>query len=717
MGKTLVLAEKPSVGRDIARVLGCGGNNRSYKEGSEYIVTWAMGHLVQLASPERYGQQYEVWSLETLPMIPNPFKLEVIGKTSQQYKQVKQLLHRKDVSQVVIATDAGREGELVARWILELAGCRKPIKRLWISSVTDQAIRNGFKHLVDGRLYEDLYQSAVARAEADWIVGLNASRALTCKFNDSLSCGRVQTPTLGIVNDRDQEIKHFKSEKLYGLTLQSAGLTYQMVDKKSQGIRSRDKNHIEAVCKDLDKGQLKITKVHVSEKSKYAQGLFDLTALQQEASSRYDFSAKETLRIMQGLYEKHKILTYPRTDSKYLTEDIVPTLGERLRSIQIGPFKPYVTSILKQPVKSHKSFVDNSKVTDHHGIIPTEEPVDLSALSAKEYKIYDLVVRRFLSVLMKPSKYKQTYIEATCGNQNFSYKEARLVEAGFEALYEKVLTDSANVGVKSGMSYPITSIKIDEADTKPPSRFTEGTLLGAMENPGKYMDAKDARLKKTLKETGGLGTVATRADIIEKLFNHNYMEKKGKYIYMTSRGKQLLSLVPEALKKPDLTADWELQLKHIAAGKVKKAQFIETLIKYTRTAVTTIKSSDAKYKHDNVVSEKCPDCGGMMLSKDSKHGKSLVCSDRNCGYRKNISKATNARCPKCHKKLSLVGEGEGKRFVCKCGYKETMGHFNEKRKKKKQQMGKRDVNRYLNKQSKEDESFNNPFKDLLGKLD
>lgn len=611
-----------------------------------------------------------------------------------------------------------RECELVARWILEHAGCKKPVKRLWISSVTDQAIRKGFDSLKDGRDYYSLFQAAVARAQADWLVGLNASRALTCKFNDSLSCGRVQTPTLGMVNEREQQIQNFKPQKLYGMKVTAGGAAFVLTDAKGNPLRTKDHSHIQKAESAVKGGKLTVKTVNIKERKKFAPPLYDLTSLQQEASSRFDFSAKETLRIMQGLYETHKILTYPRTDSKYLSSDIVPTLRERLRSIQIGPYKSHVTGVLKSDIKASKHFVDDSRVSDHHAIIPTEEVVDLSALSAKEFKIYDLVVKRFLGVLMKPSIHRQTSVDAVSGDHSFRYQHSELVDAGFEVLLDSEKSDSAGTpDFKMGEDFQIISASISEKLTEPPSRFTEGTLLGAMENPMAFMATSDGSKKNTLKETGGLGTVATRADIIEKLFNHNYMEKKGKSIYMTNRGKQLLKLVPEALKTPDLTAEWEHQLGLIAKGSRNRKSFIDELTSYTREIVTAIKNIEVSYRHDNVVSEKCPECGGKMLMKDNKYGKSVVCSDRNCGYRKNLSKSTNARCPNCHKKMSLVGEGEGKRFVCKCGYKEKLQSYNEKRQQKKKQAGKRDVNRYLNKQNKEEESFNNPFKDLLGKIE
>ena len=356
--KHLVIAEKPSVARDIARVLGCGKKTNSYMEGKDYIVTWALGHLVTLADPEEYGEQYKSWSMDTLPMLPERWKLVVIRQTSKQYHAVKEQLFRKDVSDVIIATDAGREGELVARWILEKAGNKKPLKRLWISSVTDKAIREGFAHLRPGKDYENLYHAAVARAESDWVVGINATRALTCKYNAQLSCGRVQTPALAMIAAREDEIRRFKPQPYYGLKASAGGITFTWTDSRTGSGRTFDREKVDSIRRGNTK-KLHVSVVKKKSKKTYSPALYDLTALQREADQRYGYSAKETLNIMQRLYENHKVLTYPRTDSRYLTSDMTGTLKERLKACAVGPYRKTAARLSMQEIRANKSFVDN----------------------------------------------------------------------------------------------------------------------------------------------------------------------------------------------------------------------------------------------------------------------------------------------------------------------------------------------------------------------
>ena len=397
--KSVVLAEKPSVARDIARVLNCGKKLNGALEGNQYVVTWALGHLVTLADPEEYDKKYKEWKIEDLPLMPKKMELVVIKQTAKQYQAVKAQLFRKDVNEIIIATDAGREGELVARWILEKSHCRKPVKRLWISSVTDKAIKEGFAHLKDGREYEPLYDAAVSRAEADWLVGINATRALTCKYNAQLSCGRVQTPTLAMIAAREEEIRQFKPQEYYGLTLMAGGLRFSWQDEKSGSRRSFSKERMEDMKSRIGNGILEIKEIEKTGKKTYAPGLYDLTELQRDANKKFGFSAKETLNIMQRLYENHKVLTYPRTDSRYIGSDIVPTIKERLKACAVGPYRKIAGPLSMRPVKANKSFVDDKKVSDHHAIIPTEQFVQLDHMTNEERKIYDLVIRRFCGVL------------------------------------------------------------------------------------------------------------------------------------------------------------------------------------------------------------------------------------------------------------------------------------------------------------------------------
>lgn len=720
MSKRLVLAEKPSVGRDIARVLNCTKQGNGYLEGKDYIVTWALGHLVTLADPEAYDVKYKSWNLEDLPMLPKQFKLVVIPKTSKQFKAVKEQMLRKDVSEIIIATDAGREGELVARWIIEKVGVKKPIKRLWISSVTDKAIQQGFKTLKDGRNYDNLYSSAIARSEADWIVGMNATRALTTKHNAQLSCGRVQTPTLAMIAKREEEIKQFKPKTYYGLTAISQGIKWTWQDGKSKDIKTFNEERIGQLFKSLQGQSVQIEKVAKTEKKVYAPGLYDLTELQRDANRMFGFSAKETLSIMQKLYEHHKVLTYPRTDSRYISTDIVETLPERLKAVAIGPYRAVANQLLKGKLVTNKSFVDDKKVSDHHAIIPTEQTALLTDLSDKERKIFDLVVKRFLAVLSKPFVYEQTTLTAKIGSETFVAKGKRVLSLGFKEIYshqDEEADDHQNLPlVEAGTILPILKIIQTSGRTQPPAYFNEATLLSAMENPARFMNGVSSDVVKTLNETGGLGTVATRADIIEKLFNSFMIEKKGQEIHLTSKGRQLLDLAPTDLKSPELTGEWEQKLSDIASGKLKRQSFVNQMREYATTVVQEIKGSDAKYKHDNLTTTKCPECGKPMLAVNGKRGKMLVCQDRECGTRKTISQITNSRCPNCHKKLELRGEGENRMFACVCGHREKLSTYNKRKQEQKKQGSKRDVQKYLREQEKNSEPMNSALADALANL-
>ena len=434
MSKTLVLAEKPSVGRELARVLKCSRKSDGCLIGDKYIVTWALGHLVTLADPEAYGDEYKTWSLETLPMLPGKMKLEVIKQTSKQYSIVKRQLRSSEVSSVIIATDAGREGELVARWIIEKSGVKKPIKRLWISSQTDKAIKEGFQKLRDGKEYYNLYMAAQARAEADWLVGLNVTRALTCKFNAQLSAGRVQTPTLALLVQRENEIKKFVPKEYYTIEA-DIGKLFVSWRSKDGGLSTFDREKAERISKEIKGKPFKLTSLRSSDKQTYAPMLYDLTELQRDANKLYGYSPKQTLNIMQKLYEQHKALTYPRTDSRYLTDDIVPTLNERLRAVTIGDTKAAAEDILRRKLKINKSCINNSKVSDHHAIIPTEQKVPMISLSTEEKRIYNLVVKRFLACFMGPYKYKKIKAEFECESEKFTAGGKEEVSLGWKAVY------------------------------------------------------------------------------------------------------------------------------------------------------------------------------------------------------------------------------------------------------------------------------------------
>lgn len=730
MGKTLVLAEKPSVGRDLARVLGCNNKGNGFFESGMYIVTWALGHLVTLADPEAYNEKYKAWRIEDLPMLPASLKLVVIKQTGRQFNVVKSLMLKNEVREIVVATDAGREGELVARWIMEKANIKKPLKRLWISSVTDKAIKDGFKNLRNGKDYDNLYASAVARAEADWLVGINATRALTCKFNAQLSCGRVQTPTVAIIAARETEINNFKPKTFYGIAAAANSIKLVWQDRQTKDIKTFDKEQCDKILAATQKNKnAKVVDVNKAYKKKFPPQLYNLTELQRDANRIFGFSAKETLSIMQGLYENHKVLTYPRTDSRFITTDLVDTLKDRVRACGQGPYRVKSLPVLKSTISTAKSFVDNSKVSDHHAIIPTEQPVSLGALSDKERKIFDLVVKRFLAALYPPFEYEQMTIKVKIGDEFFMARGKTVIKQGWKEVYENIfeeedadadekdnLAEQILPNLNKGDHLKILSIKQTRGETKPPPPFNEGSLLGAMENPAKYMAGENKDLIKILGETGGLGTVATRADVIEKLFNSFLIEKKGKDIFITSKGRQLLELVPGDLKSPALTASWEKKLDSIAKGSLKKDTFINEMKNYARIVVNEIKSSGQTFKHDNLTRNKCPECGKYLLEVNGKKGKMLVCPDRECGHRNLISQITNARCPQCRKKLELRGAGDGQIFTCKCGYREKLSAF-EKRRKETSGVSKKDVSNYLLGQKKvEDQPLNTALADALAKL-
>lgn len=732
MGKSLVLAEKPSVGREIARILNCREKGNGCLIGPKYIVSWALGHLVTLADPEKYDAKYKTWRMEDLPMLPEKMELMVIKETAKQYTAVKKLMQRPDLDELIIATDAGREGELVARWIIQKAGWRKPVKRLWISSQTDKAIKEGFSRLKPGREYENLWASAECRAQADWLVGLNVTRALTCKYNAQLSAGRVQTPTLALVVEREKEISAFIPKDYWTLSIFTPEFSLRWQDKHTGQTRIFDKNRAAALADKVNGQTAEILEVKKERKKEYPPLAYDLTELQRDANRRYGFSAKTTSAIMQQLYENHKLVTYPRTDSRYLSEDIVPTLPERLRSIAVVPYVEFVRSLLKGKLVTTKRLVDNAKVTDHHAIIPTEQPVQLAKLTRDEAKIYDLIVKRFLAVLFPAFEYEQTTVKAAVKGEVFTAKGKivkakgwQQVYAGTAALDDEEADTEADTEMEAGLSqllpeirrgeiYKINSVKVGAGKTKPPARYTEATLLSAMEHPGKLI--ANQRLREVLEDSRGLGTPATRAEIIEKLFNSFYMERRGKEIIPTSKGRQLIELVPPELKSPELTAKWEQQLVEISKGRANREAFVKGIRSYARELVAAVTGSQQSYRHDNLTRTKCPDCGKLLLQVKGKRGEMLICQDRECGYRKGLAVASNARCPECHKKMELRGEGEHKLFACGCGYREKLSAYTKRRAETGAgASNKREVEQYLRQQRRE-EPINTALADALAKL-
>lgn len=695
--KSLVLCEKPSVARDIARNIGANKNIKGCYEGNNYVVTWALGHLVTLQTPDKY-KEFNNINLEKLPMIPKIMKTEIIGKTFKQFKVIESALSRKDIKDVIIATDAGREGELVARHILEKAKNKKNIKRLWISSVTDKAIKDGFKNLKNGNDYLGLYYSGVARANADWLVGINASRALTLKYNVSLNCGRVQTPTLEMVRMREEKIKNFKSKNYYSYECEINGIKY------TSSNNDFDENFAnEYVLKNKNK-IVKNLVVNTKEKKSSPKKLYNLTDVQQIASNLFGLSPKQTLNIIQSLYDHHKILTYPRTDSRYITTDMISTLQDRIRAVSGGGYSKVCKELLASKKIYTKRIVDNSKVTDHHAIIPTEEKPNYSKLSDMELKIYNLITRRFLENLLPDSKYLEVTGNFELDKKIFSTKYTKYIDCGYK-IFEKDDFNSLDKIFKDGEVEKLSFVK---KQTLPPSYFTEGSLIYAMENPFEYVDNEEER--KILKDTNGIGTVATRADILEKLFNNDYLLLEKGNIKITNKAKQLLSLVPKKLKSPSLTAVWEKQLYSISKNKLNKDKFLKDIISYTYDFVNEIKNSEDKFKHDNISGKKCEKCNKFMLEVNKKGVNLLKCSNINCKNIKVISKLTNLRCNTCHKKMNLFGVGENATYRCVCGNSMKQKEVDKKIKDtKKDKASSKDIKKYMKKEVLE----NNALKDML----
>jgi DNA topoisomerase-3 len=640
--KSIVLAEKPSVGADLARVLQCTNKQKGFFEGSKYIVTWAMGHLVTLKEPGDYDNKYQEWHLEDLPMLPDQLGLKLMKRTGFQFNTISQLLKRNDVQEIIIATDAGREGELVARWILKIAHCSKPCKRLWISSQTERAIKEGFANLKPGTAYENLFQAAVCRAEADWLVGLNITRALTCKYEAQLSAGRVQTPTLAMMINREQEIKSFVP-KDYWLLKASFG-DYQGLWQDTKGnSRLFDLDKALALATKVQGQAGTIEDVRIQAKTQKPPQAYDLTELQRDANRQYSFPAQKTLNVLQGLYERHKIVTYPRTDSRYITTDIVETLKERLQNIAKEPYAKYVKPLLQKELNPGSHFVNNAKVSDHHALIPTEEPLNLTRLNGEEKAIFDLIAKRFIAVLYPDYKYEEITLTTLVQGERFITKGIRVIEKGWREVTGQVNTqdedeEKEEQGVwgeqhitqqQKGAAKQVKDVKTDKKQTAPPPRYTEATLLSAMEHPGKFI--KEEALKRSIQQ-GGLGTPATRAEIIEKLISTDYVERQGKSLVPTPKGFQLIDLVPESLKSPELTARWEQRLSLIATGQDSRTDFMQGIRASTIELVDAVKQNTRQYKPHNLTETKCLMCGSNMLSVKDKGNKSLKCSNPRCSY-------------------------------------------------------------------------------------
>ncbi|WEK53733.1 MAG: DNA topoisomerase III [Candidatus Cohnella colombiensis] len=698
--KTLILAEKPSVAREIARVMGCHNKHKSHIEGPKYVVTWALGHLVGLAEPEDYDVKFGKWELEDLPILPASMKLKILRESSHQYKAVQQLLRRPDISALIVATDAAREGELLARWIIDMAKWKKPFQRLWISSQTDKAIKDGFATLKPGSQFDRLYHSARCRAEADWMIGLNVTRALTCKFGAPLSAGRVQTPTLGMIMQREKEILSFRSEE-YHLLRVDTGKFEALWRGENGDSRIFDTEKANALRDKLTGRSGRIVKLKKSEKVVPHPLAYDLTELQRDANRLLGFSAKMTSNVLQRLYEQHKLVTYPRTDSRYLTSDMTDTLKERLSSIAVGPYAPLARPLLRSPLPLSKRIVDNSKVTDHHAIIPTEQTLLLNVLSTEERKLYDLIARRFISLFYPPARFDQVSVVIDLAGETLTAKGTTMKESGWRTVYDGKPHDEDEAEsdveegtatlpeLREGESFTVKQCRLQSARTTPPKRYTEAALLTQMEKHG-------------------LGTPATRADIIEKLVGSDTIERIGNLLHPTGKGKQLIELAPADLRSPELTARWEAELERIARGQGQPEPFLNGIRQMAGQLVSGVKSSDAAYVPHNVSSSHCPDCGTRMLEKKNKRGTILVCPSEDCDYRRSDEKRlSNRRCPQCHKKMLLKDGKAGMYVQClSCGITEMMN-------KDSKHMNKREQQKLVQQFSKPQESIGSNLGELL----
>ena len=622
----LVLAEKPSVAMSLSKVIGANQRGDGYMEGNGYLVSWCVGHLVELSQPEAYDEKYARWKYDDLPILPEHWQYQVSASTKKQFGILKKLMQRKDVESLICATDAGREGELIFRLVYQQAGCKKPVERLWISSMEDSAIREGFQKLRPGTEYDALYEAALCRERADWIVGINATRLFSCLYGQTLNVGRVMTPTLAMVVMRDAAIRAFKSEPFY-----SAELKFR--DFQAGGERMKEKAEAEKlVAECCQAGSAIITKVEQKEKSEKPPALFDLTSLQREANRQLGFTAQQTLDYTQALYEK-KLVTYPRTDSRYLTADMAPLVPELVsviqQSFQIQPDAP-------APVNAAQ-VINSKKVTDHHAIIPTKTAAgyDISSLPSGEQAILTMLAVRLICAVGTPCRYAETIVEAECADQKFRTKGKTVTEMGWRQYAEKTSEDAekhAEAGdfpeLSEGMTLELAGVDLKEGKTSPPKRFTEDLLLSAMESASS--DEFPAGVERK-----GIGTPATRAAIIEKLVQKGFIERRGdkkkKYLCSTDKGNALVTVVPEQIQSPSMTADWEEKLLKIEHGEYDSDAFMGEISSMVSGLVKTyeaVKGADVLMQPERKVIGSCPACGSDVCET----AKGWFCRDKSCKF-------------------------------------------------------------------------------------
>lgn len=633
MGKALVIAEKPSVARDIAAALGKFGSEAGYFENDEYVVTWAVGHLVELAPPEEYDAAYRNWSLKVLPIVPRPFRLRVMDRTARQFRVIQRLLERGDLDVVVNACDAGREGELIFRNIYEVAGCRKPVRRLWISSLMPEAIQAGFASLRDGEEFNRLAAAARCRTESDWLVGINATRGLTKKFGSLLSVGRVQTPTLALIVEREREIADFQARPYWEVFARFASPVGEYIGKWfDEEDRVWDKEAAEKIAREIAGKQGEVARAERKRLLQAPPLLFDLTELQRDMNKRYGMSASRTLAVAQKLYEENKLITYPRTDCRYLPRDMLRYAAGIMKALSIGPYREYAEFVGQgRRISRGTRVFDDSRVGDHYAIIPTPREPKLVVLTPDARKVYDAVVRRFMCVFYPPAVVETTDILTLVGPHKFSSSGRVVLEPGWRAVYGGVREEEQVrlPPVCQGMGVAVAGAEVAEKQTKPPPRFTEATLLTAMETAGRHLDEEE--LREVLKDEG-LGTPATRAEIIERLIGVGYVVREKKTLFPTEKGMEMIKVMPVPdLKSAALTGKWEKRLRQIEVGCGTREEFMENVVVFTQAAVDELKklkpgASGGRMKS---VVGRCVLCGEDVVAT----ARAFVCSGKSRGCR------------------------------------------------------------------------------------
>ncbi len=637
--KKLIIAEKPSVARDIASVLNLKSKKNGYIEGEHYIITWAFGHLVTLYDPVDYDKSLKKWRFDTLPILPTAMNIKAGDNAKKQLNIIISLINSDRVSSIICATDAGREGELIFRYIYTLSKSSKPFERLWISSMTNEAIKDGFDNLVDGKKYDNLYYSAKCRSEADWLVGINATRAFTTKNGVLLSVGRVQTPTLALIVNRQEEIDKFVPQKYYEATVDYGDFNSTYFKGKTSNTKIdelKKANEIIDFVKGKDALVTKITKKKAKTNPPF---LYDLTELQRDGNKIYGYSAKKVLDIAQALYERRKLITYPRTDSKYLTNDMKKVVSSTMEKLKVPPYDKAVAKVLEKGLKFSSRIINDKKVSDHHAIIPTNKAPYTANLSKDELNIFNLIVKRFIAIFYDPFVYETTEIITKCEDYTFVSKGKVVIDRGFKILYKTEDKESFLPKLKKGDIVNIIDGKVTEKETSPPKLYTENTLLSAMEHAGKFVE--DEELKEKLKENG-FGTPATRASIIERLLQVKYITRKGKSLIPTSKGINLIKIAPDELKSPETTGRWEKGLNKIAKGELDPDRFIASIHRFTHYIVNSAKTTRGEFeiKPPNVKKIKnhlgiCPLCKKGVILENKV---SFYCSHWKSGCKMTIWK-------------------------------------------------------------------------------